>query len=223
MANQEHLDDFEQAEAVRTWLKQNASSIILGIVLGVALIGGWRWYDSRTLTHRAEAMLQFEELRKAEEASDADGVKKMAELLRDKYDDTPFAGLAALTQAEQALARGETEAATSALEWASRNANPESVRALAATRLARVQLAGNSADATLKTVEPLRNGAYAALVEEIRGDALLSLGKRDEARAAYQEALTRLPAGAATRSMVEMKLNELAVADNGTPAAKVES
>jgi predicted negative regulator of RcsB-dependent stress response len=41
------------------------------------------------------------------------------------------------------------------------------------------------------------------------GDLLLAQGKRDEARAAYTLALAKLAANAATRPLVQMKLDAL--------------
>jgi predicted negative regulator of RcsB-dependent stress response len=47
---------------------------------------------------------------------------------------------------------------------------------------------------------------YAALRDELRGDALAGQGKRDEARDAYQKALTGTDVASPTRVLLELKL-----------------
>ncbi|MGN6787925.1 MAG: tetratricopeptide repeat protein, partial [Rhodanobacteraceae bacterium] len=51
---------------------------------------------------------------------------------------------------------------------------------------------------------------YAALSAELRGDALLKLGKSDEARSAYQQAMAKLDKDdAPARHVLQMKLDNL--------------
>ena len=47
MAIDDLLDEHEQSEKVRTWLKDNAVGLIGGIALGLALIGGWQWWQKQ--------------------------------------------------------------------------------------------------------------------------------------------------------------------------------
>jgi predicted negative regulator of RcsB-dependent stress response len=87
---------------------------------------------------------------------------------------------------------------------------------LATLRLARLQLAQGQADQALKLVGELKADAHRALALELKGDALTALKRTDEARTAYDEALTALDATAPTRPYLEMKRNELG---NATAAA----
>ena len=57
------------------------------------------------------------------------------------------------------------------------------------------------------------NERYTALRDELRGDALTALGRKDEARTAYTDALTNLDPNAPTRSYIEMKRNDLGGAE----------
>ena len=47
MAIVDLLDEQEQSEKVRTWLQENALGLIGGVVLGLALIGGWQWWQKQ--------------------------------------------------------------------------------------------------------------------------------------------------------------------------------
>lgn len=44
MAIDDLLDEHEQGERVRTWLRDNAAGLIGGLALGLLLIWGWRWW-----------------------------------------------------------------------------------------------------------------------------------------------------------------------------------
>jgi predicted negative regulator of RcsB-dependent stress response len=76
-------------------------------------------------------------------------------------------------------------------------------------RRARITLAGGDADAALKQAEAIPTTMYEGLAAEVRGDALQALGRTDDARAAYQSALTLLDTGAPNRRIVEMKLADI--------------
>jgi len=47
MAIDDLLDEHEQSEKVRTWLRDNALGLVGGIALGLALIGGWQWWQKQ--------------------------------------------------------------------------------------------------------------------------------------------------------------------------------
>jgi predicted negative regulator of RcsB-dependent stress response len=50
------------------------------------------------------------------------------------------------------------------------------------------------------------------LTQELRGDVLVKLGRQDEARKAYQAAMSALGDGAPQRGALQMKIDDLAVA-----------
>ena len=52
MAIDDLLDEHEQGERVRTWLRKNALGILGGLALGIAAIYGWRAWES----HQARQM-----------------------------------------------------------------------------------------------------------------------------------------------------------------------
>ena len=60
MAIDDLLDEHEQSEKVRTWLKDNAAGLIGGILLGFALIGGWRWWQAQQADARVESGERFQ-------------------------------------------------------------------------------------------------------------------------------------------------------------------
>ncbi|TLY52214.1 MAG: tetratricopeptide repeat protein, partial [Gammaproteobacteria bacterium] len=129
------------------------------------------------------------------------------------FSDTPYAVLAALREADIASEKGDNEAAFVALDWSYQHAGIDALKAVAGISLARVQIARSKAQEALDLVDKLPKGGFDSTSAELRGDALAALGRKDDARAAYTDALTHLEQGAPNRAFVEMKLNDLGGAE----------
>jgi predicted negative regulator of RcsB-dependent stress response len=217
------LDEHEQGELVQKWLRENAMSIAIGIALGLLLIFGWQQWKAHRVRHAAEAAVQYHALVQALDDKHADDAKAMADALRKDYPDTAYAVFAAMRAAEIASEKSDLETAASELEWARDHAGAPALKALASINLARVRLAGGDADAALKLLDAVPKDQYAALAGELRGDILVKLGRNDDARAAYQDALSHLDPQAPNRSFVQMKLDDLGAAPLADASKKESS
>ncbi len=209
------LDELEQGERVRNWLRQNGSTIVTGIALGVAMIFGWQWWQGSRTEHRLTAATHYEALVEAAERGERDTVQTLAGTLAQSYADTPYAILAALRLAEVQATAGENEAALATLEAASGKSPDPALNELLQLRSARLEIALGRHEQALARLARVGD-AYAALAHELRGDAHLALGRTGEALAAYQEALTRMDAAAPARPIVQMKHDDLAAAAGST-------
>jgi len=209
----EVLDEHEQGELVQKWLRENVLTILIGVGLGLVLIFGWQQWKSHRARHNIDASTQFDVLTGDADKKDFDAVKQIAAKLKTDYGDTPYAVLASMREAEFAVQRADLDGARAALDWAYQHAGIDALKALAGIRLARVELARNKAQDALDLLAKLPPSAYTAQIGELRGDALVALGRKDEARTAYSDALANLDPNAASRAVVQMKLNDLGVAE----------
>jgi predicted negative regulator of RcsB-dependent stress response len=210
----ELMDEHEQGEKVRAWLRSNGGAIIGGVAIGLLLIFGYQWWERSKIEHKLTAATNYQALSDAIETKDDATASALATELAEKFSDTPYAALAALRVSGAKLQAGDAASATSTLESARASAGDPALQALVDLRLARVELGDGKAEAALQRLDKIDAG-FAGLVAEARGDALYALGRMDDARTAYQDALTALDTGAATRNLVEMKLADL----GGTPTA----
>ena len=64
-------------------------------------------------------------------------------------------------------------------------------------------------DEALKLLEAKHPESFTGMYADLRGDALLALGKAAEAKAAYKLALEKLPAQSSYRLLVQVKLDGL--------------
>ncbi len=200
----------EQVEAIKRWWRENGKSIIAGIVIGIAAVLGWNFWQDHRERKTARASEAFAQLLAAVEANQADAVRVQAELIKQEYGSGPYATLAALAVARLRAEEGKFGEAREQLLWAEAYAPNSSIADIARIRLARVWLAEGNPDEALAVMNNLSSDAFAAAAEEVRGDAYRMQGEFAAAREAYDKALG---SGTDNRRVVEMK-----IADLGLPA-----
>jgi len=216
-------DEYEQSEQLRKWLRENGLSIVVGVVLALALIFGWRQWQSHRAGHHAQAAEQYVALESALAAGQDAQVDSAATALEKNYVDTPYAALGAAARANVAVAQGKLDAAQAALQWAVDHSPTPALHAVYMLRLARVELAQDHAQQALTLLGGVPDDSYRATLEELRGDALLKLGREAQARSAYANALAALSAHTVPgmRDALQMKLDNLAQAGGATAAPSV--
>lgn len=207
MAIDELLDEHEQSERVREWLRRNGSALILGIALGLAAIGGWQWWLRHQTNKQYEAAANYQAAVDAIKANDKAAAGKANGL-----PDGMFRTLAQLELAKSQVQANQNEAAITTLR-SIRSEDP-ALAAIVNQRLARLLIDSRQADAALKLVA---NGDSLATLE-VRGDAHMALGQREQARDSYNKALLKAEVGTPQRRVLELKLTEA----GGTPP-KTES
>ncbi|MGD8378533.1 MAG: tetratricopeptide repeat protein [Gammaproteobacteria bacterium] len=208
--------DEERVEALKKWWAENGKFIIAGLVLGIAAIGGWRAWGSYQNRHASEASAKYAQMWDALDAGQTEQARALAETLREDYAGTPYATQAALAMARSAARADKPAEAEKQLKWVIAQGDDDGLKLIARLRLARLQLdAGKPAEAAT-TLEQAKAGGFAPLFDEVRGDAYAAQGNKDKAREAYQAALDESENGLGNRSVLEMKLHDLAVAGAST-------
>lgn len=209
----DQIDEYEQGERVRQWLRANGGAMFGGIAVALALVAGWEWWQSRGDQRLAEAANQFVRFQETLDGDNADAAGAMATALGRDHPDTPYAVLAAFERADRLLAANKAEEALGVLETAAPLTADPALHDLLRLRAARVELALGKADQAIQRLEGIKGAALAAQRDELLGDAELMKGDREKAQAAYRDALTALDAAAPTRMIVELKLADA----GGTP------
>jgi len=204
MAIDDLLDEHEQGEKVRTWLRENALGLIGGVVLGLALIGGWQWWQKQRHTALVETGQRYEAAVNDIQA----GRLQAAQSGLAKLPAGAYATLGALALAKAQVAAGHRDHAIATLRAS--HPTDSALAAITSQRLAVLLIDAGKAGEALKQL-PLEDADAQTL--ELRGDAHHALGHLDQARAAYAQALATMDATAPARRLVELKLSEV----GGTP------
>lgn len=208
-----HYEEEAEVEQLRRWWRENWMALAGGLVLGLAGIFGWEfWQQSRT-AEAEHASRVYEDLKRLP----VERTERAAELwqhLSADFAGTPYAAQGALLLASQAVARQEWTEAQAKLEWVREHADDPGLKKLATLRLARVLWQLEKPDDALKLLDVADDDPFAALSQELRGDIQFAKGDREAARAAWQKALELGPAGPG-RDGLQRKLDDL-----GAVAAK---
>jgi predicted negative regulator of RcsB-dependent stress response len=202
----EHLNDEEQLEALKKWWSENGKSMVGGVVLGLALVGGWRGWQYYVQNQAETAGARYDEMLVAVESRQSERAVELAEGLRAEFDDTAYASLAALQAAKLKFEAGDRGAAQVQLAWVRANAPDPALRQVATLRLVRVLIDDGDLDAAQRLLDAAPRDAFAPELAELRGDLARARGDLAAARAAYEEAL----AGKSDSGvLLRMKLDDL--------------
>jgi predicted negative regulator of RcsB-dependent stress response len=193
MAVYDH-EEQEQLDALKTWWRDHGNKVI-NLVLAAALVAagvsGWKWWQDR---QAGEASTLYGQLQAAAEKHDAKTARDTAVALADKFSSTSYAGMGALMAAKVQAEAGDLKNAKAHLAWAAEKSSDASLRDLARLRLAGLLLDEKAYDEAIKQLAAEPEQGFAARYAELKGDVYAAQGKKDEARTAYQAALTKLDA-----------------------------
>lgn len=207
MAVDELLDEHEQGERVREWVRQNAFGVFAGIGVALALVWGWGKWQDHLQAERIARGDAYAAINASIDSGDLDRARELA--AGAGLDEGIYGTLVALDLAAAQVAAGEAEAAIETLTTA-RGGDP-TLAAVVSRRLAVLLIDAGRTDEALATL----GTADDASSLEIRGDAERAAGRNEQAREAYVSALAKLDAAAVTqRQLLEIKLVDV----GGTPA-----
>ena len=206
----EAYDDYEQSERVQQWLRQNGLSIVVGIAIGLVGIFGWQQWNKHKAEHQADAANLYQQIQVAVAAGKSDNADALTEQLLKDYTDTTYAVFAVSDRAERQVQAKQLDKAIESLGWAESHAGDANLKALSQMRIARVQLAQGKAADAIAALDRMQVKTYEGVSQELRGDALVKLGRPDDARKAYVAAKAAL--GENAPQSVQMKIDDLAVA-----------
>ena len=207
MAIDDLLNEHEQSERVRGWVRSNAIGLIGGVGLGLGAIFGWQWWQGQRMQAQMGASVRY---------AKAIEVFESGTLPPDKGRDTiaavgkanPTLGtLAALQLAKVQAESGKRDDAIATLRDV-RNVDAD-LRPIVRQRLARLLIdAGKPKDAL-----PLLDDDKNPSMLDVRGDARFALGERALAQQDYLKALGLVDVGDPQHRLLTLKLIEA----GGTP------
>ena len=199
----------EQIEALKKWWSENGWYIVAGIIIGLTAVFGWRYwleYQNRIAEQASDlyaGMVVDVRQKKFTEA------RTLADRILAEYPDTTYASFAALMLGKLDVTDNNLDNAQKHLQWVLDNSKQDELKHLARTRLARVLLAAGKDDAAMKLIDNIDHGEFAATYQEIKGDIYMHQNKTEEARKAYQLALSSSIAGGKPKPFLEMKIENL--------------
>ncbi|TLX22344.1 YfgM family protein [Thermomonas fusca] len=207
MAIDELLNEHEQSEKVRSWLRSNALGLIGGVGLGLAVIAGWQWWQDQQLQSGMQASATYAQASEALEAGKIPADKGKSVVAGLQKDNPTLATLAALQLAKAQVDAGKRDDAIATLRGLDKV--DADLRPVVRQRLARLLIDAGKAKDALALLDDERNAAML----DVRGDAQFSLGDKAKAQEAYRKALALVDVADPQHRLIAMKLIEA----GGTP------
>jgi|TARA_B110000014_G_scaffold244802_1_gene216266 predicted negative regulator of RcsB-dependent stress response len=199
----------QQEEAIKNYLKDNGNTIIAGLVLGLGGFVGFNYYQDNKLGQEL-ALADSYQILVESSADDSNAFIEQGQAFVADNNKSSYASLTALALAKESAKYEDWSQVEKELLTAIENAPNEGIKAIATLRLARVQVQQEAYTEALTTLEQPIATSFVDQVEEIKGDAYLLQGKKDQARAAYQKAIAAN--GLDANPSLQMKLDDLAQA-----------
>ncbi len=216
----EDLSEKEQIEQLRTWWSDYGNYVLAGIVMGALSLFGYNYFgDSRREAAYAASDL-YDQLTEFVADGELDAAESVSDTILNEHSGSAYAAQARLAMARLYMdTNRDADAAAMLNELLGSSANDE-YKKVARLRLAKLRLYQDQPAEALALLGEAgaSEGAFAARYDEVRGDALVALGRLDEAREAYRRALSESGRDTTVnQEFVQLKLLDLPVQE--VPAA----
>ncbi|RLA05371.1 MAG: hypothetical protein DRQ47_01355 [Gammaproteobacteria bacterium] len=181
----------QQIEAVKKWLKEYGTTILVGLVLGVVALYGFRYFNQQGELTKAETSDAYESVLSILTVQN-DNEKFIAEVATFNlaHGDTIYSNLLSFQLAKLAVEADDLGTAAQHLKDVLNNAQHATVEHIARIRLARIMLAQDKTDEALALIADAPKDEYKSSYEMLRGDIWMSKGDRNRASQAYEAAKT---------------------------------
>jgi len=216
-------DEEEQVEALKKWWDENGKSLVIGLVLGLGAVYGYREYEDSLYFQSQQASNAFEELRLLSESEEGKyqtaEIVARSEQLREQHATSAYADFAGLTMALAQINAGDAVAARATLESVVSVTSIPELKHMTQLRLARLLLGEGDLDAAIAYLDAVPETSFTSLRAELLGDIRRQQGDIEQARVAY---ITALAMAVDNQYVVlQMKLGDLGVVVS-SPAGATE-
>ncbi|MGF1725078.1 YfgM family protein [Photobacterium nomapromontoriensis] len=199
-----NITEEQQVEQIKAWWKENGKAVVLGTVIGLGGLLGWRYYQSEVQSAKEQASDAYTQVINGLEDGNATAAADLQAFIA-AHENSQYSVLAALQLAKVQVQQGDLDAAAEQLNWAISHTKDVAILPLAQTHLARIYTEQQAYDKALAELDKVTAEGWQAKVAELRGDVLLQKGDAIAAREAYVSAqqLGSSPA-------LQIKLDDLA-------------
>ena len=204
------LEEQEQVDELKALWKKYGAYITRGVIAFFVLYGlfqGWGYYQTKQSLGASEL---YQSIVVLDEKNTKDILQKSQKLM-DDYSGTPYAGRAAILFAKASYLDGNKDKAKEKLDWATSHAKESATESIALIQLGQILVEEKKYEDALKKVNDVQNEGYLGLSNDLKGDILNAMGKKEEAKKAYQEALKRFGPKDPYAKFTQEKLESLGV------------
>lgn len=201
----------QQVQAIKDWWKKNGSSVILGTVIGLAGVFGWRYYGDYEIQQKESSSNAYQNVVTAAASDPETNLVGMQDFVASETASINYRVMAAINLAKSFVNQEQYKSALEQLLWAEEQA-PAELKPLIQVRSARLQMQLEQYSEALATLAKISDETYTGQVAQVQGDIYLAQGEVEQARQYYQTALEA--AGAQADPSLSLKINDLSVEED---------
>jgi len=202
----------QQVEAIKKWWRENYKGVVTILVVGLGSILGVQFYQQNKQMTAEAAAGHYSETLSAAMEKQAEVVSGRTEILKKDFQDSPYASQAALILAKSLADKGELDAAIEQLQWVRNNTKDEALKQIATIQNAQLLAASDKKEQAIQLLSSSQvdeKSGFKAVRLEVKGDILAALGKTEEAKKAYDEAISGMLLAGGSVDILQIKRNDL--------------
>lgn len=209
----------QQVDAIKKWWKENGNSLIIGAVVGLAGLWGWRYYNDSVITAQEQQSQAYSAMLLQFEAQD--GTKDLTQISTFVNDNiaNSYGVLAALALAKEAVLQKDFALAKSQLLQVQKENKYIPLNDVVNLRLARVEAELGEYDQALQTLTLIKSNSFLAKALQEKGAIYLQQGDLVQARSAFQEAI--MASEGRVDPILQLQFDDLATSADDVVAAPV--
>jgi predicted negative regulator of RcsB-dependent stress response len=196
----------EQVEAIKKWWKENGKSVIGGVALGLAVVGGGKGWLEYQRVKGESAAANFEVFSQAALENDLENAQRLGDAMLKDNKGSVYALFTAMQLAKLQYQAGDKDKAKLQLQWVLDNSGEAAISQLAKIRMGRLMLDMKAFDQAGTLSANPADDAYQGEFLSIQAEVKLAKGDAEGAKTAFAQALEK---GVSNPSLVRMKLTEL--------------
>jgi len=200
----------QQVAAIKKWWSDNGNMLIVGAVVGLAGLWGWRYYGESITSGQEQASNEFAQvLVKFEADSTEQGAADMKTFIAENEGNN-YATLAALLLTKEAVKEKNFDLAKTQLTHLLDTNDYAPLMPVIKLRLARVQAELGEYDQAITTLDKITEEGFIVKANQTKGTVYLKQGKPEAARVAFQAAVDA--SVGRVDNVLQLQLDDLAVA-----------
>ncbi len=211
MATQLNLEEQEQIDQIKHFWQRWGNLItwlLIGVLAAYSGWNGWKWWERR---NASQAAVLYDAVDQAVRQADMALLDRSLNDIQSRYASAAITQHASLLAARVYETQGASDKAQAALRAVMAQSPDEGLAALAALRLAALQMQTRDWAAAKASLERKVPATLQALFDEALGDWAALQGQKDQAQAAYLKAWKAHAAGSDGRRWLEIKLAPMGV------------
>lgn len=210
----------QQVDAIKQWWKDNGNTLIIGAVVSLAGLWGWRFYNESVISGQEIASQAYTNmLIKHEAQGNESGVDSVISTFISENSDNSYGVLASLLLAKEAVQQQDFELAKKQLVQLQTQNSYAPLNAVINLRLARVEVELALYPEALATLALISEKSFLAQGYQVKGSIYLKQGDETLARVAFQDAINA--SQGRVDLLLQLQFDDLALSASEVPDAPV--